>query len=802
MVTTAREVLRVAAKGWGAHRTITAALRAAPPGAVVSVRPGDYPETLVFDRPVTVVAEKGRDTVFVRPATGPALRCTTGTATVREVNLVGAARDDTVVAVGGGAALLESCHLTGGGVHVAGDARLHLLRCTLQTARRAALQVGGTAVATVEDCVVERCAGHGLVFTDQARATVTGTRITKVRGAGITVRDAACGTVTGGDVSGCAAGAVVCDGTGDVRLADCHVHDVAATGVLAGGAVRLVLDGCRLVDIGGTALALHTTASAEMTGTTVTRTAANGMHVVGTASLTARDCTVSAPRYAGVYLGEQAQAELHDTEVRDGHEQGVTVAGGAYLRAWRVRVQGTRLAGIDVDGGDAELRDCTVTAAHIGLRLATRHRPLVEDCAVVDASTTGIEVGADSGALLHRVSVTGSRGSGMTVGPTARPTVRALTVDRAGYHALDLQEAAGGRFEECRFGRSAYPAVHCGPRTAPELLRCLVHDVAEGLSLAQDATPVFDDCRTENVATGPLPAPADAAPAVDGTADGDGDGDGGQSGADLLPALLAELAELVGLDRVKRDVGSLVDVSRMVQRRLAAGLAAPPLSRHLVFAGNPGTGKTTVARLYGRILHALGLLSRGHLVEADRAALVGEYVGHTGPRTRAIFQQALGGVLFIDEAYSLVPVGQPSDFGQEAIATLVKLMEEHRDEVVVIAAGYPSDMGRFIASNPGLASRFTRVITFDDFDADELVRIVEQQATRHQYRLDDAARAALLEHFATVERSVHFGNGRDARQLFQRMTELHATRIARVGQPTTDELTGIRVDDLPWLAPS
>jgi SpoVK/Ycf46/Vps4 family AAA+-type ATPase len=223
----------------------------------------------------------------------------------------------------------------------------------------------------------------------------------------------------------------------------------------------------------------------------------------------------------------------------------------------------------------------------------------------------------------------------------------------------------------------------------------------------------------------------------------------------------------------------MVKVMQLVRRRSEAGLPAPPLSRHLVFAGNSGTGKTTVARLYGRILAAVGLLSRGHLVEADRGTLVGEYVGHTAPKTTAAFRSALGGVLFIDEAYALVPHGgQGGDFGREAIATLVKLMEDHRDDVVVIVAGYPEEMERFVDVNPGLASRFTRTLVFEDYDDEELVRIVEANARQHQYVLSEGTRESLLEYFGAVGRDERFGNGRTARQAFQRMTERQARRLA------------------------
>ncbi|MGH3312197.1 MAG: AAA family ATPase, partial [Streptomyces sp.] len=277
---------------------------------------------------------------------------------------------------------------------------------------------------------------------------------------------------------------------------------------------------------------------------------------------------------------------------------------------------------------------------------------------------------------------------------------------------------------------------------------------------------------------------------------------GGHAGEAARPAkeVLAELDALVGLESVKREVRALIDMIEVGRRRQRAGLKAASVRRHLVFTGSPGTGKTTVARLYGEILHSLGVLERGHLMEVSRVDLVGEHIGSTAIRTQEAFDRARGGVLFIDEAYALSPEDGGRDFGREAIDTLVKLMEDHREEVVVIAAGYTAEMERFLAVNTGVASRFSRTITFGDYAPQELLRIVEQQAEEHEYHLGEGAGEALLQHFTTLPKGPSFGNGRTARQTFEAMVERHAGRVAQLPDPSTDDLTLLYADDLPSSA--
>jgi len=268
-----------------------------------------------------------------------------------------------------------------------------------------------------------------------------------------------------------------------------------------------------------------------------------------------------------------------------------------------------------------------------------------------------------------------------------------------------------------------------------------------------------------------------------------------------LEEALAELDTLIGLDVVKKDVDSLVNLVKVRKLRQERGLKTPEMSFHLVFSGNPGTGKTTVARIVGKIYSALGILSKGHLVEVDRSGLVAGYVGQTAIKTKEIIDQALGGVLFIDEAYTLAPEDAGKDFGQEAIDTILKAMEDHRDDFVVIVAGYATLMPRFIDSNPGLKSRFNKYLYFEDYNGDQLFQIFQGRVERNDYKLNDAAKAAVKEHLQELyeDRDENFGNARDVRNLFEKIIAAQADRVARLDNPSDDDISTITVDDLKDL---
>ena len=261
--------------------------------------------------------------------------------------------------------------------------------------------------------------------------------------------------------------------------------------------------------------------------------------------------------------------------------------------------------------------------------------------------------------------------------------------------------------------------------------------------------------------------------------------------------LLAELDSLCGLEKVKQDVRSLINLVKVRRLREENGLSVPPMSLHLVFMGNPGTGKTTVARLLARLYRAIGVLSKGQLVETDRSGLVAGYVGQTAIKTQEVISKAMGGVLFIDEAYSLTSQEGANDFGKEAIEVLLKNMEDHRDDLIVIVAGYTELMGQFIHSNPGLESRFNKYFYFEDYTAEQLLSILESQCQRNSYRLDEKAkeRAGAWLKEAYENRDENFGNARDVRNLFEQLVARQSDRVAAMENPTKDDLMCITEED-------
>lgn len=283
--------------------------------------------------------------------------------------------------------------------------------------------------------------------------------------------------------------------------------------------------------------------------------------------------------------------------------------------------------------------------------------------------------------------------------------------------------------------------------------------------------------------------PASAGRITQNVNDGNSNSSSSEQAMDV-DALLEELNALTGLESVKQDIQNLVNIIRVQKLREARGMKQPSISLHMVFSGNPGTGKTTVARLLANIYKGLGVLPSGHLVEVDRSKLVVGYVGQTATKTAQVIDEALGGVLFIDEAYTLSANKGENDFGQEAIDTLLKAMEDHRDDLIVIVAGYPDLMEDFLNSNPGLRSRFNKYIFFADYTPEELIEILKSMCQKQEYKMTEEAITFALDYFAkrVHEHSESFANAREVRNFMEKAIAHQASRIVTFGDDVTDDV--------------
>ncbi|MGI5205022.1 AAA family ATPase [Spirillospora sp. CA-108201] len=576
-----------------------------------------------------------------------------------------------------------------------------------------------------------------------------------------------------------------------LALKECQVQDgavvySASSGLMEGTSVggtegnavairsgsTVTLRACRISDAGGHGIWVTEGSRPLIEQCTISGPSSAGIRVDDRADAAIRNCAFRGSGQSSLIALEKGKAVAEDCLIEDAGADALWVATGGSLTARRIKMESPRRTGVVVEKGVALLEDCDVKGAGTnGLSLVEHADVTVVRGRISDAGKVGAGLGSGARAVLDGLTVSGSGLAGVSVDTGGRLALRNCTVvDNHGAGVVGGEGAhldVSGLISE----RNQKPdRINGGPAGATTQVTAL--------------TPAEQpEAGEEPKATG---RPRAAAPSGEGT-------DG--TSAD---ALLARLDSMVGLAGVKREIRKLTNLQKVAEQRRLAGLPpGPSIGRHMVFAGPPGTGKTTVARLYGGILAALGVVEQGQVVEVSRADLVSENVGGTALRTTEVFQRALGGVLFVDEAYTLSRRSTGTDFGQEAIDTLVKLMEDHREEVVVIAAGYSAEMRDFLSANPGLKSRFSRTVEFENYSPAELLQITESHAVRDGYRLGEDARAAILGHFSSQRRDATFGNGRAARQVFEAAVERQAQRLADLVElPSGDELSLLVAGDL------
>uniref|UniRef100_UPI002F90BF48 right-handed parallel beta-helix repeat-containing protein n=1 Tax=Streptomyces sp. NBC_01562 TaxID=2975879 RepID=UPI002F90BF48 len=805
-----RQVLEVSPTHRGAYRSISAALAEARDGALITVASGTYEESLVLTKAVTL---SGSDGAHVRSSAGPAV-----------------------------AVDAEAVRVTG-------------LTLTCSDPEAPAVEVV-RGQAALEDCAVEAAAWTAVLAWNEGELAVRGCQVTNAAGAGIVVTSDKASTVEHTMISAVGSSAVVVAETGRLTVRDCVLEKVGGNGVCVNGRGRVtvertMVDRCAkpslVVEQEGQAdlsevtvsasamLDVYLTSSAEVKihGSTFRGSAGQSVYVSGGTPVL-RGCSIAGAARGGVHVTNGARPRLEECEI-SATPLGIAVEGAAAPTILDTRIRDTAHAAVVVTGEDSEatIERLSVSGGSGGVRVGDRATLTVRDATLATGEGNAVELTGHATGRLTDVRITSPSGHGLTVadgatlevvscalrecgilvGPAGGLTLRDSELADAagdgirvtgggtltaigcrvhGAHGHGLDIAAGGRAElsHCTVMASAGDGVRYVAGDPVDVVDCEIvgnggtdlHPVREG----ETPPPLSEPARP---ARPPRGAPREPVAQEQGRRASEPAANAGR---------LAELDALVGLESVKHEVRGLINLNKMTQLRQEMGLPMPPISRHLVFAGPPGTGKTTVARLYGAVLAELGILRQGHIVEVARADLVAQIIGGTAIKTTEVFTKALGGVLFIDEAYTLTnqAKGSGPDFGQEAVESLMKLMEDHRDEIVVIVAGYSQQMDEFLASNPGLASRFSRTVEFPNYEVGELVTIVENLCSKHYYELSDDALHALGEYFERTPKGPTFGNGRVARQVFESMISRQASRLAERQSTGNTELSRLEAEDV------
>ncbi|MGW2642675.1 right-handed parallel beta-helix repeat-containing protein [Streptomyces sp. NPDC001348] len=792
----------------GEYASLAAALEAAADGDVLTVAPGTYRENLVVQRSVTLRGPEGSPgSVRIAPPDGVPLTLR-ASAVVRDLHVEGQDAASPALLVEEGTPELMDVRVvtrSASGIEVRGGARPTVRRCTVDNPAGVGIAVLDGGGGVFEECEVVAAGQSGVAVRDGGHPRLERCRVHHASGPGLTVTgDNSALEAVGCEVYEVRGSGVQVTARATAHLSDCDVHRTTADGVTLDTDAVVTLADCRIHDIPENAVDLRSRSVLTLTRTTVRQFGRNGLSVWDPGTrVDANQCEIfdSTGDYPAVWVSDGATVVLDSCRVHDVPDALFVLDRGSRADVVDSDLSQVRNTAVSVsDGATAQLDDCRIREAATGAWFRDHGSGGTLNNCTLDGTQTGVIVTKGADPVIERCTVDSPAEAGFYVSAGGRGSFLGCRVTGSGGYGFHVIDGCRTTLKKCRTERCArggYEFADGGPDAPP------------------GSGPVVEDCTSDESAG--LRPPAAGEPAVQTASQSPGllgllpeqrAGDppapsaapvGPEQPARTSKAVLGELDALVGLDSVKREVRALTDMIEVGRRRQQAGLKAASVKRHLVFTGSPGTGKTTVARLYGEILASLGVLEKGHLVEVSRVDLVGEHIGSTAIRTQEAFQRARGGVLFIDEAYALSPEDAGRDFGKEAIDTLVKLMEDHRDAVVVIVAGYTAEMERFLSVNPGVASRFSRTITFGDYGPDELLRIVEQQADEHEYRLGPGATEALLKYFTAIPKGPAFGNGRTARQTFEAMVERHASRVAQLPEPTTDDLTLLYAEDLPEL---
>ncbi|GAA3357768.1 right-handed parallel beta-helix repeat-containing protein [Saccharopolyspora gregorii] len=768
--------------------------------------PGHYVDPLFIQGDVHIRAAEGVGSVVIEAPPGFG---STGFGTVTLTDLVLSSRSNVnLLTQRSGRLLLERCALwamSSPSVYCQRGAQAHLRDCEVH-AGRLVFDGGGGEVARTRfaDAI-----NNAVAIVDGAQAEISHCKIEKSRFSAVMVSDAFA-TIKHTEVVRSGHAAIAALDHAQVSVAECELHDLDAAAVFLHQGSRGTIEDVS-INNAETGILVQEQADPEVRRCTIIACRDSGINVHDRGRGAYEDCTITDSGNVGVFVHEKSAARFQRTTVRGG----VTGVSVLNARAAFNELNASEMENLGLYATEGASVECTSLAVDRcgGGLLATGDLTRVRavNVQINDVHQCGVLAQGSARVEISDVAILRPGTAGFDCSGESRTHVRDAEVDRAGLGGVGVAGSAHMIAQNLTLTNSERYGFFATEKTHVELVSCTFrgNNDRDLLIKSVECAGRIQDCAIDvevHLENSLISRPGAEDPADGASSSRD---QGGQMSsisempgrsADVapIPGPLAELDRLIGLGPVKEQVKKQINMVRIATVRQKHGMAVAPVSRHLIFSGPPGTGKTTVARLYGRILTEIGALANGQVREVSRTDLVGGYLGHTAKKTREAFESASGGVLFIDEAYALArQFGANADFGQESIDELIKLMEDCREDVVVIAAGYPDEMKELLDSNPGLRSRFARIIDFPAYSPSELLDVIKLMAQQHNYGFSEDALIALFVHFSGSPRSGAEGNARHARTLFEQSIENQAMRLSDFSSPTEDQLYSLEAEDIP-----